>query len=1035
MGKLGAHRGSARAAQRASIAPVRDRSRASALVLGAVFVSMVVACGKPKPPKAAPVTASTASAGKPEGSAPLVTPSRLLPELVGSRGLVASEEGQRRFLVDRMRLLARGDGSISRAAELLPGGNVSSVALPSRLGGGYLFHVNAGGGTEIWRASSWLGKLRPLTRRGEVVSEIVPGFDRLYVRLTSGHRVIALDPDTGEQMPLGSLPVAGSYGQLAFADGWRAVVDVDLRGPLATFDGGNTWRALGIPEKPLGVGIFDGDPGVMVTGARYLVDARGVVSHRPDTREKRPSGDDGDPRAARSSPLGKRPLRTTVEDGWPDSKTTALVARGGALARVSLRDGSIEALREDAYPDARATCHGVRLGPSGIGFICGERDSATVVYEHVPPLAMRAVLRFDRPRFVSANGNGGLTLRGRCEGEGAPDGDADARWYCVRSPAGATREIRVKGFDLGVERVIGLADGRVAVLVPPRGGSAGDLSIVGVDGHAQKVTLAIPDEPREAVRQIKRGLWLDGFEERSPGVLGGWVEAGGPVVGVEIGLDGKVKPGDLQADVSGAIVGGRYAVLLLDGGRAMESSDGGMTYRSFDLPDRDDEARAAPTRAAGPVGAALPGWVRVGWGDPETPEDMKPAATPKSQNLPLKVSPTIGLSCELASVATPPLPDKPKPAAAPPPPRRHGIPVRAVGRGAGVAPWATFRNTPAPALGGDEVGVDHGTGDPVGLRAYAWGKKGADWSRTGRWLMRFDDRFDPSGGVRSTAPSASLWPDEATAFDAIAGRSYGSMGWTGTLDPGGRAMLVSGCYGSACALFAAGEGQPISPIRDASRAGASVRPYAQAAVRVGDTWFFLAQSANYDAVTLWRVDLGSARPLTTYYRPIQRYGYETPRLTRRAVGSGVAILVGGQPEKGDRTGSWYVIPVDPETGALGESVVLARRDFAGVPLPRCAPEQDGWVFDVKPETTVAIDVTNARGSMDQVEMRVRVDPGRACVDGFAARTSAFYASGAAPQRGLTAPPGRKGGDAALQVPLSVNEISTGRRWGLSCKIK
>ena len=352
------------------------------------------------PAPASPAAAASGSASSPARAAPaiaaapagskavlhhVVTPSRLLPEIVGRRGFVASEDGAARYLVDRMRLVVRADGSLDRAAELLPMGNVASIALPSRLGGGYLFHVNAGGGTEIWRASGWLGKLQPLTRRSEVVSDIVPGFDRLYVRLTTGNRMLAIDPRTGDPMGLGPLPIAASYGMLAFADGWRAVVDTDLRGPLTTFDAGTTWRPVSIPERTAGVGVVDGNPAVLVSGGRYVIDSRGSVTYRT-TEASSGRGEDapsqGEP--VRQSPLGKRPLRAAVEDGWPETDTTAVVARGGAIARVSLRDGAVLALAEDAYPERRSTCHAVRLGLHGVGFVCGEREGPTTVYEYVP---------------------------------------------------------------------------------------------------------------------------------------------------------------------------------------------------------------------------------------------------------------------------------------------------------------------------------------------------------------------------------------------------------------------------------------------------------------------------------------------------------------------------------------------------------------------------------------------------------------------------------------------------------------------------
>ena len=670
---------------------------------------------------------------------------------------------------------------------------------------------------------------------------------------------------------------------------------------------------------------------------------------------------------------------------------------------------------------------------------------------------MKPVLRFDRPRFVAASGNGALVIRGRCAEE-APAEEADARWYCVRSPAGKMREVRVKGFDLGVERVVGLGDGRVAVLVPPRGGSPGIISLIsGPGGGAApaNVPLVLPAEPKNAARELRHGMWLEGFEEREPGVLGGWVEAGGPVVGVVVTLDGKVKAGEVRDDpageTGGVIVGGRFAVSVIDGGRAAETSDGGMTWSTFDLPARDDEARAVPSRAVGPVGAALPGWVRVGWGETGAADDMKPAASPTAPYVPLKVSPSIGLRCELATVASPPPGDRPRAAPPPPPPppprgilARRGFPAYRppVERGPG---WLPFRNMPPPPLAADEVGIDNGAAyDAVQVRAYAWGKKGTDWTRTGRWLVRFDDRFDAAVGVQSSALTASPWPDEAAAREGMGtgGASYGNASWGALLDPSGRAALVSACHSAAsCLLYAVGEGQPVLPVRDAAgRPGGFIRPYPGGAVRVGDTWYLLAQSASYDAVALYRVDLGVARQIGGYFRPVQRYGFEAPRLVRRALGGGIGVLVGGAPEPGERSARWYVLPADLETGELGEAIVLARRDLSVPSLPRCAAEQDGWVLDTTPETTTPVELDNARAQIDAVEMRVRIDPGAVCIERMASRGGPFYppaGKGAGPTpKPLTAPPGRKGGiDDATAIPLAVTEKATGRRWGLACVLK
>jgi hypothetical protein len=477
--------------------------------------------------------------------------------------------------------------------------------------------------------------------------------------------------------------------------------------------------------------------------------------------------------------------------------------------------------------------------------------------------------------------------------------------------------------------------------------------------------------------------------------------------------------------------------------RAFETSDYGMTWAPFELPDRDEEARAAPSRACGPVGCALPGWVRVGWGDAATPDDMKVVDTPASPYVPLKVSPTLNFDCSLTTTATPPLPDKPTP---PVTVTRGVLLSRSLSQPPGHAahhdtPWAAFRNVEAPPLATDEYGVDNGnpTNEAVFLRAYAWGKAGADWSRSGRWLVRFDDRFDPGGGVRASALTTSLWAHQNDALDAIGTHaSYGSSTWTALLDPSGRSLLATACRGnSSCTMYSIAEGQPVLPLR--GPAAGFGRPLPDSGVRVGETWFFLA--GGLDAVTLWRADLGVARQIGAFHRPSQ-HGREQPRLVRRAVGTGIGLLIGGAAEPGERSGSWYVLPVDPETGAIGEAVTLARRDLAGTALPRCAPEQDGWLLDLTPSPDVVtnVEVENARVLIDAVEMRVRLDPGRACVEGLASRSGSFFPvekadAGKGPAKVLTAPPGKKAGGEEGSLPMAVTEKPTGRRWGLACKLR
>lgn len=1018
---------------------------------------------------ARPPAAVAAAPGKPPAMAAFVTPSRLLPELNGARGVIGRESGQSRVLIDRMRLVTREDGSLERATQLLPLGQVQSVRLPSRLGGGFLFHASTNGGTQLWHAATWLGPLEPVVQIASVATEVVPGFDRLYVRLATNNKLLAIDAHTGAALPLAPLPAAAAYGALAFADGWRGVVDTDLRGPLATFDAGATWRPVGLSERPLAIFAGSGDPVISVAGGEYVVGPRGAVTFRADApREPGAPQDEPEPAVRAHGPLGSSPLRAAVEDGWPDSPATAVVARQGALARVSLRDGAVLELVRDAYPEREATCHAIRLGLD-FGFVCGVAGGATVVYAFGSggatasgasprPLAVHEVMRFSKPRFVSPSGNGALVVRGSCLDEpvelakAAVASSADlagSRPYCVRGVLGWTREIRVRG-ELGVERVVALADGRVAVLVPPRFGLGGQLTVLSGD-RALTVPLALPTERKAIARELGRGLWLDGFEEREPGVLGGWVESGGPVIGVRIAVDGHVTAGDARAGEDGTIVAGRFGLSRGEGGRAAETTDGGMSWKVFDLPERDNDREISRTRACGPVGCALAGWMRVGWGKPADPADLSTVESPRSLYLPLRAALSIPLTCEVVGSVTPPVVVVDKPTklekAAPPSvsarPRpvslsRPSSPMIVPGHAPPrpPTPWASFRNLPPPTLAADEIGFDNGSPyDLVSLRAYAWGRKGADWTRTGRFVLRFDDRFDPAGGARSSAASTPPWADEGAAADGIGAQGYATS-WGAYLDPSGTAALVSARRGGLCSFYAVADGQPVLPLRDASGRGVPLQcPVAYGAVRQGETWFYLTPSSSFDALALWRADLGAVRQVTTFFRPKQgRYSSaDPPRLVRRALGPGLGLLVASPPAPGEASATWYVLPIDGESGRIEEPISLGRRDLGGAAPRRCGQEQNGWLIDVSLDLSPSLALAGGRAPLDSFVWRLRLEPGSVCAEGIAARLDGVFVPTSDGGRGKVAPAtvsaaAEREGD----LPLAATERSSGRRWNFRC---
>src|SRR5690606_8900348 len=258
------------------------------------------------------------------------------------------------------------------------------------------------------------------------------------------------------------------------------------------------------------------------------------------------------------------------------------------------------------------TCQGIRLG-KGSGFVCAQERGATTIYAFEPPLALRAVMRFDEPRYVAASENGGIVVRGRCAGKA----DESSGAYCVRSPDGALREIRVRG-DIGVERVVALSDGRTAVIVPPRLGAPGLLTIVDTSGRATGIKLKLPKAEPSMLALLKKGLWLDGFVEHKPGELSGWVAAAGPFVGVRVKLDGSVRVGKIENDIDRAMLSGRLALVLGRAGLASESTDGGFSWREVDLPADDAQSAkksgpATEERGCSAVGCAYGSWLRVGW--------------------------------------------------------------------------------------------------------------------------------------------------------------------------------------------------------------------------------------------------------------------------------------------------------------------------------------------------------------------------------------------------------------------------------------
>jgi hypothetical protein len=513
-------------------------------------------------------------------------------------------DGRRSFILRGMRWVDHPDGSIERAREVFQEEDVKAIELPARLGKGYLFYVTSGSGTSMWRADTWTGDLRPLGRVDPPVSSLISGFDRLYLASATSHTLRAIDPWTGKALDLAPLPHAAAYGDMVFADAWHAVVLAGVRGGLATFDAGETWHPLAAPDAiaelklaPSGsvlVGTEDGQFQLDAAGRLVQTSARGSDALFRDAdrfirypREAFPAAPA--PGAKPPPALGRRPLRAAVVRGFPDTPNTAVVIERGRLGRVRLDDGAV--LSSEPF-SGRTPCRGVALG-LGFGFVCGDAHGPTDVYAYRHG-RLELDLTLSGPHSVRSSGNGALVLGAPCSqvrrdraersAPATPAAGAELRVsrYCVRQVSGELFDVRVRG-DVGSERITALRDGRVAVLIPPRAGAAGRLSIVSASGTSGSDLELVPDSGPGA-RLVRFGLWLDDVWEVEDGVLGAWVVGARAYVGVHVDLKGVVRIGHLQEGVDETSFYGPHALQLAASASVRESSDHGFEWRVSELP-------------------------------------------------------------------------------------------------------------------------------------------------------------------------------------------------------------------------------------------------------------------------------------------------------------------------------------------------------------------------------------------------------------------------------------------------------------------
>ncbi|HEX8796292.1 MAG TPA: hypothetical protein VF765_35320 [Polyangiaceae bacterium] len=977
----------------------------------------------------------------------MVHGARLVPlRFAEARSWGTEPGGGLRAIVAGERVVTWGDGSIVASADRLPGAASNVVAVPERMGGGFLFAI----GAHLWRSDAWLGAAQPVFTSPTAISSVQVGLDRVYVRTQTG-AISAIDPRQGAAMELGPLPASPNVGRLAALDAWRAVAVADLRGAMLTLDAGATWRALPLPIQASDVLALGDLLAVGGMNAAHEVEWWEVRADGQTARLASAPAAASSPDHGASAPdvamriLGARPLAAAVGEGWPLSDGTALVARDGALMRVSLSDGSVAEAVPGAFALQPSRCEPLALpregDPGGFGFLCGEPRGRTLVLRWSPAAGrLEELHRFDHPREVLASGLGALAVRGPCAPEASPDVPAPEVAWCLMNRAGAWSEMRFRGEDVDRARLVALHDGHVALVRPPRAGDLSTARLTVTDGtRSTHVALAFPELRAEIGRLLRTGTWLDGFEERRPGVLGGWVEGAGTLVGVEITLDGGVRVGEYVRDAGSPFSAGRFAFGWTASRRGFESTDGGMTWtKDLELPEPIAQPRDVAERACGPVGCLVAGWMRIGWGPAAAttaPREPPPRPRPPRDMAPLD------LACELEA------PDPP-----PPPAKGAREPAHTGLRSTApltlVRPWSMsgvpilptcaqelprFQGHAPPALGADECGLqvvaEQGLEWPLRhmdlAQLYAWGPRSGDWDGTGKWRVSW---LWPWGGWtdgRSSAPAPTPWGSRELAAHALGiGQGPGAQ-WAllpGD-DPDHALLVLRHTLGSS--------GSQVLAL-DADRPPTDVRrptgdPFAdvEGAARVAGRWYLAtSQSAGELAATVvWAVDGGSAREIAR----LPRAGGETLtalRLGRRVDGRAVGVVVDGQPAIEGGTPARWVVGIDLESGAVSDPERLAALvpGDAGA-SPVCGADDGGWQIDLPSPANVRVHAAGSVATLQGTLLRLRLSHDHACIERVSGSLGSEAATVGATSRGARAPlEGR-----TLEAAIYANRLRRGFR--------
>ncbi len=951
----------------------------------------LVSCGGDQPPKAASPTGRV----PPPLLAGVRDQSFYTLEYVDGIPGVAKRFDERRWIVgDGTRLEVLASGATRTSSDALPKSPQYIQMVPPHIGKGFLFVVD----NKIYRSDDWLGALGPPIVAGSTVQAIYAGLDRMYV-VDDQARVLALSGDGGLVEPIGwpSAPFVSGYFAL---DAWRAVASGDLIGTIITTDGGRTWIRVSPALVPSRVASVNGR--FYVLGSIFPTSASAAASKAApswfeiDVSGKASARDapfQTEPRAAsaRRSPLG-----VAVESGFPMEDGSILYVDEGVLTRIREIDGSVID-RSILHPHLRnAACQATELGGGlGVGFIC-DSGEATSIHLVRANGQLEQVHAFATRRRVRSSGNGALVVSGPCG-----DGEAKANVFCVRHASGRWQEVSLAQAT-GRELVVARKDETLIVVRPPNEDSDGAFVVFArgkATPHPLGASACASDkfDPRSSI-------WLDGFEEREGGSIGGWLMAEQKFVSVEIDPSGAMTRCTSQPSAGPTLVAGRYGFTWLDGAGA-QTKDGGKTWTKLRAPLKAQEEGRAHRRSCGPAGCVGFGWVRTGWAEDAVKIPAVASDKPKTPSGFALATAKIGrLDLECSSAGT-------RTAKSTRPEPLQGDPTK--------SPRLEFFGT-TPIFGSpapdriDLYDIRNATSIPIG-RMYAWAED-ALLGANAKWSVAWLDPLGRGGRVFSSdrGPAPQVVSDNPSPV-FVAGKGAASHMRGATFqaklefdeDPRFAMLLLRAARGVESETVPVAVQDRVVP-QVITRADREPFHEIDDAARVGGSWY-LAPSETFAGArngvsSLYRVEGTTARLVANVPRDFYA-SFTRKREVHLATSSdgrtlGMLVETGRAGQEGDL----WLLSIDIETGGYGLPAKLPST--ASQSTRACAEGEEGLRFEVPLGRTVALHLGATSESLTAPFANWLFNGSDYCLEGI--RGVSYKGASSAPARTVVRGPIRKG---------------------------